>query len=340
MHAYSASRKPLVGKKAGVSALNKGDGNFEDPCEDFRSGDVPVLIVSVLDCIRNGIVGNRKNEVCLSNEEGIDKLIELLEVSPFVLRTPVLRLMSDLLGNSLLVSVLQAWRSRKTMRSSAQILAHCWLDEEVRLDGVRERGVLANLTDPLGNHSWPIDPRIPTLTNDNGGGTSEDSGRSLTVNKLAAAIAQGRNVGLGSVPMQIRGQVLETDVRVILSNIFDQIGVFCSNGSELPPVSPSTSAVVEDNSSGNMRDDHSVGSEFSQEPIISSTSENQLSPSDYQVLSMAQRYMLLREGTWWREVLTQLQQNGILPIEADSSLIEAYMESSFDATMAAQLEQM
>ena len=97
---------------------------------------------------------------------------------------------------------------------------------------------------------------------------------------------------------------------------------------------------MDDYSSDIMRDDNSMGSEFSQEPIITTTGGSQLSPSDYQVLSMAQRFLLLREGTWWREVLTHLQQNRILPIEADSVLIESHMESSFDATIAAQLEQM
>jgi hypothetical protein len=313
-----------------------------------------VLIVSILDCIKSGVVGHHKNEDKFAEEEGIDKLLDLLEVSPYVLRTPVLRLLSDLLENNpLITSVLQAWRSRKTLRSSAQLLAHCWLDEEFRLDGVRiERGVLANLTDPLGNHSWPVDPRIPVLHQDatvssSGAGNSETSARSLIVSKLAAAIAEGRNVALGSVPMPIRGQVLEKDVRVILANVFNQIGVFQQSVNNNNVEDGMLSTVMEDGNSPNGRggngqdDEHSVGSEMSREPFITtSASESKLSPSDYQVLAMAQRFLILREGSWWRQVLAELQSNRVLPIEADAALIEERMERAFDATVSSQLEQM
>jgi hypothetical protein len=319
-----------------------------------------VLTVSVLDCIKSGIVGHNRNEIALADAEGIDRLLELLEVSPFVLRTPVLRLLSDLLENPLLKSVLQAWRSKKTLRSSAQLLAHCWLDEEFRLDAVRDQGVLANLNDPLGNHSWPVDPRIPVAGSSTaacGTGTMESASsllttettfqqtsRSLIVSKLAAAIAEGRNVAMGSVPMPVRGQVLEKDVRVVLASIFDTMGVYLgANNNQLADKYEGLSTVEEDNESPaqlhtNVEDDD--GSEMSQEPFISSSGESKLSPSDFQVLAMAQRFLILREGSWWRTVMQQLQQQGILPIEADAALIEDRMEKAFDATVSAQLEQM
>lgn len=343
MHAYSLSRKPLVGRKAGLAIAFKGEGDIEDPWEDFRAGDVPILIVAVLDCIHSGIVGNARNEVCLASEEGIDKLLELLEVSPFVLRTPVLRLLSDLLENSLLMSVLQAWRSRKTLRSSAQILAHCWLDEECRLDGRRDKGVLANLQHPLGNHSWPIDPRIPTSTDGQavpmGGNGELDAVRSLTVTKLASAILEGRNVAHGSVPMNIRGQVLEKDIRAILASIFEQIGIFGGQAVDGDDDLSSHLSALQEGDEGN-EEDNSLASQFSEEPIVSSSGEQQLSPSDNQVLSVAQRFQELKSGEWWRATIQQLQQLGVRPIEADMALIDRHMESSFDAAMAAQLEQM
>lgn len=235
------------------------------------------------------------------------------------------------------------------------------------MDASRQNGVLANLTDPLGNHSWPIDPRIPTLANSTSGGAAATNGdlndgtmgagamsKSLIVSKLAAAIAEGRNVALGSVPMNIRGQVLDKDMRVVLASIFSQMGVFLNedfmgdNGMDASNGLGLLSTVEEEEgrlgtgqgAGNNNEDDRSVGSEMSQEPFISSSGESKLSPSDYQVLAMAQRFLVLREGAWWRTVLATLQQNGVLPIEADAALIENRMEKAFDATMSAQLEQM
>ena len=71
----------------------------------------------------------------------------------------VLRVISDILENRDLVVHARLWKSPKTMRTAAQLATHCWLDEEVRLDGARVpgQGVVCNLIDPLGNHVWPID---------------------------------------------------------------------------------------------------------------------------------------------------------------------------------------
>ena len=68
--------------------------------------------------------------------------------------------------------------------------------------------------------------------------------------------------------------------------------------------------------------------------------DQNLSPTEKQVLSIAMRYDTLREGEWWYVVLKELQQDNVHPIEADTNLLEERRENVFEATRTVQFEQM
>ena len=89
----------------------------------------------------------------------------------------VLRILADLLENSKLFFFSSSRGGRpKSMRTAAQIFAHCWLDEEARLDVSRGKdGIISNIEEPLKNHDWPVD----TFTQ--GPGESISSDGSLTL---------------------------------------------------------------------------------------------------------------------------------------------------------------
>lgn len=55
------------------------------------------LIISIIDCFRIAVINNQVNEITLAVSEGIDILLELLEVSSFPMRIQIYRLLSDLL---------------------------------------------------------------------------------------------------------------------------------------------------------------------------------------------------------------------------------------------------
>ena len=118
-------------------------------------------------------------------------------------------------------AVSRAWRSPKTMRSAAQLSIYCWLDEEVRLDGVREDGVISNIMDPLGEHCWPVDatqvPPAESISSLASVQTGTDTlSKSLAVSRLSAAILHSRfsnDIPLGNVPLNMRKIVLEKDIR-------------------------------------------------------------------------------------------------------------------------------
>ena len=107
------------------------------------------------------------------------------------------------------------------MRSAAQLSIYCWLDEEVRLDGVREDGVISNIMDPLGEHCWPVDatqvPPAESISSVASVQTGTDTlSKSLAVSRLSAAILHSRfsnDIPLGNVPLNMRKIVLEKDIR-------------------------------------------------------------------------------------------------------------------------------
>jgi hypothetical protein len=228
---YITKRPALIGLKAGIKIMKHLDVNdpYSDPTENPYSGDVSVLIIAILHCFQNCIIGNVDNELQFVELEGLDILLDLLEISPFVLRIHVLRLLSNLLKNTEILGFFYNWRSSKSFRSAGQMICHAWLDEEVRLRGERQKdhGIIANVFDPLGNHNWAVAPFEVPLVGMFAATTGEEIlSQSVTVNKLATAILAGRNAIQTNLPVHICTKVLESDVRVILSDILHSVGLY------------------------------------------------------------------------------------------------------------------
>jgi hypothetical protein len=463
---YVTKRPPIIGLKAGLKIINDADLNdpYIDPLDNPFGGEISVLIIAIIDCFSKAVMGNSQNELIFAEMEGIDLIFDLLEISSFILRIHILRLISDLLYNPLLISFVYSWRSSKTLRSASQLVCHSWLDEESRLNGERNasNGIICNLMNALGNQSWPLaDFEIPllggsqtlslTLANttspllnagmtaggfgtegtgmrlggmdsssiftggflQNNGGIAGQSSSSVIVSKLATAILAGRNAIQTNLPIDISLQVLQYDSRIILSNIFQSLRLFeiYQIENELNPYKVNSSNLndqqhlVEQSEVGegerslspsasnpNIVTNHVITSNndtFSQQlspqynPIIknkhqlppSATSPNnaigggglnspsaamsyhsttninfnniihgfdeiKLTPKEKQVLSIAKKYIMLRESDWWKNIYHSLQMMGVTPIESDMALIDMRLEYSFDTSIALQVEQM
>ncbi len=227
---YVRYRKPLAGAKAGVSLTlsHEGEESVQDPLENPFGGEISILVVAILDCFSNAVVGNRAIEAHFADQEGIDTLLDLLETSPFVLRIQVLRLLSNILSNQKLISYVNAWRSPKTLRSAAQVLCHCWLDEEVRLHGERlENGVICDVYHPFGNHQWPAalvnNAPISSDTLNNYSATA--NGLSPTLNGNGSGFssplqeATGFNATLGSTAVTGRNDVTNNGKSVTVTKL-------------------------------------------------------------------------------------------------------------------------
>ena len=345
LHNYTEFRRPLVGRKAGVKLSLKGDDEIDDPSEDPKGGDVPILIVSVVDCILLSLVGNVKSEARFAKEEGIDALLNLIEVSSYTLRTQVLRVFCDLIENQRLLPFLHAWRGPKSARSAAQLIAHCWLDEEVRMDSKRQQGVFANIFDSLGNHDWPVDTVTQLKGESLSSSSLTDFGPSLAVTKLANAILASKGIVEGNVEMDVRGSVLNTDTRCVIARSMELMGLFESDS--YPTLNLDTRKKLNNENDVNILD--LENNEYNEEdyedeakplPVLAATGSLGLTPADKQAIAIARLYRLIRTGQYWKMIADELEQEGIKPIEADLAMIETFLESCFDATQSIQLQQM
>ena len=229
---YTKSRRVQVGKTAGVKLLGEVQQLEKDENDLKPGGDLTIFIVAVLDCVQNGIVGSVENEIQFAQEEGVDAVLDLLEVSPVLLRIKVLRLLSGLLENPQLMAFGHAWRSNRTMRSAAQIICHCWLDEEIRLGVCRDRtGLLANIFDPLKSHAWPeiLGPQVfPSAAESIGGSSFESAEKIGTVdqsvfsnNTKAPRHHAPAKIEAGNISNHVRNEALAVDTRLILTRILE-----------------------------------------------------------------------------------------------------------------------
>ena len=346
---YADSRRPLVGKKAGI-ALTADDNELEDPTTVKPGGDISVHLVAVLDCISRAVVSNRKNEARFAQVEGVDGLLDVVEVAPLLIRVQSLRLLSDLLDNQRLVTFALAWRSGKTMRSAGQLLAHAWMEEEVRLINEREKGVICNLWDPLGCHHWPKDNVIPDLSAAalDGLSSSNVSSPSASVQmtssavaKLSAMIAANRCGVHAGVQSDVRASLLKLDIRGIIANIMSQLGLLEISSvvsAVMPPSTAGEGLATDDLWEKTPTENGSPGTKSTS--LVQNRPDDSLSPMDRQVVSMAARYGVIREGQWWNAIKEELSMEGIVPIEADLSLMLERLENLFEAARAIQFEQM
>lgn len=379
---YVMKRPALIGLKAAIKIdknTEKGDP-MPDPLDVSIAGEVSILIVAVLDCLNNAVVSNSVNEMALADLEGLDVLLDILEISPFVLRLQVLRLLSDLLMNAKLSSFVNCWRSSKTLRSAAQVLCHAWMDEEARLNSERKAdGVICDLLNPLGNHEWPRSEAEIPLVGFNNDGFNNTYSQSLTVTKLATAILAGRSAVQTNLPVDICIEAMRNDSRSILSVILESLGLFdlyhvydeqspfkmksfsSNDGSglerikeegreESSPQSRRQDATVMFSPSQSRRTPGTISSpnkmklsaslSIKLSTVESTFDDIRLPPREKQVLAVARKYLALREGEWWREVKAFIETKGVLPIEADANLLSSRLDHAFDAAMATQSEQM
>lgn len=203
--------------------------------------------------------------------------------------------------------------------------------------------------------------------------------QSVTVTKLASAILASRNAIQTNLPVHICTQALESDTRVILSDLLGNIGMFdlyhiadeknpfksyheqenhISNDTNRrrnsgrrarlsvnsDPGNQNGNQLNEEDEDGIYQDNEGEEDEgMDMNSIRSGTGfdDVKLSPREKQVLVVAKKYIALREGEWWRFVQQYVEiHNHIIPIEADAKLMNDRLEYAFDAAIATQTEQM
>lgn len=108
------------------------------------------LLISVLDCLWNAVVGSGRNAARFLALDGLSALLMLLEAVPSLLHGQILGCIADVCEHPEAVTELLAWRSDRTGRDAPQLLVALWLEQDALLDiGDERSGVLRNLERPL-----------------------------------------------------------------------------------------------------------------------------------------------------------------------------------------------
>ncbi|KDO33711.1 hypothetical protein SPRG_19321 [Saprolegnia parasitica CBS 223.65] len=110
------------------------------------------LIVAIVGCVWSSIIGNPDNEIAFIQSEGVDNLLDLLELAPRIMFGQVLGALAELCVNPKASAYYHAWKSKKHI-SASQMLLLMYADEEKRLSVARPpTGVISNVHRPLLAH--------------------------------------------------------------------------------------------------------------------------------------------------------------------------------------------
>ncbi len=88
--------------------------------------------MSILDCLWNAILGNRKSEAVFLDSEGLYVLLEFLEVCDDMHKKMALSCLSSLIENPKAIPYFCDWNSGKTMINATQLLIKTYNKEDQR----------------------------------------------------------------------------------------------------------------------------------------------------------------------------------------------------------------
>lgn len=105
--------------------------------------------VSILDCLWNSILGNRKSESVFLDNEGLFVLLEFLEVCDDMHKKMALSSLSYLIENPKATPYFSDWNSGKSMINATELLIKIFNKEDLRFQVKYDEGIIVNKTRPL-----------------------------------------------------------------------------------------------------------------------------------------------------------------------------------------------
>jgi hypothetical protein len=284
-------------RAGGVAALRDSLGYKK---EDAAKNNF--MIFAVVSCIWNVVIGNRQSEARLVDIEGVDALLDLLEVCPVVMRKQLLGVLADLCKNPKASRMFRAWKSDISMKGATTLLLELWEAEEKR-NGVSrtDKGLLNNLDRPLdaakakqvnADSDEPTDAdqltgNAPPIAGPEGGGVEEDPEASPAFARLSQALQAARE--LDDSEQRLKDSVEATDMRCTIFSVLASVGF----------------DEVEDG----------------------------LAIHEHMTFACARQYPEFRKGQQWLDVKGGLKAQEVAPISADFLLIESKVEEAFNIAM-------
>ncbi|EAR84467.2 hypothetical protein TTHERM_00691650 (macronuclear) [Tetrahymena thermophila SB210] len=143
--------KKLFRQKGGVDMIVNA---LKDPNLGI-SARYALYAVSILDCLWNSILGNRKSESVFLDNEGLFVLLEFLEVCDDMHKKMALSCLSYLIENPKATPYFCDWNSGKTMINATQLLIKIYNKEDNRFQVKYDDGIIVNKNRPLNPMTAP-----------------------------------------------------------------------------------------------------------------------------------------------------------------------------------------
>jgi hypothetical protein len=131
--------------------------------------------LSVLDCLWNAVLGNKKSESLFLDNEGYYVLMEFIEACDEIHRKLSLTCLSQLVENPKTAPYFDDWNSIRSMKNSTQLLVKLYEEEEIKYQVEYKDGVLQNMDRPLNPNIVQIDRTRKILRKVNAENEDEDS---------------------------------------------------------------------------------------------------------------------------------------------------------------------
>lgn len=165
---FADKDNPMRSRQLCASVLAGLCDNHEENCKEFRKKDgVEVLraeviytpdesaenhnfyTISMVDCVWRAVVGTRKNEVRFLDAGGLFALLDVLEVTPMLLKRQIIGCLADLTQYRKAAKLFAQWNSQVTMKGALKILLELWQCEQNSAGSTAPDGVLRDIDRPL-----------------------------------------------------------------------------------------------------------------------------------------------------------------------------------------------
>ncbi|KAF0692652.1 Aste57867_16291 [Aphanomyces stellatus] len=262
------------------------------------------LIIAVVGCVWASVIGNPESEIALIQTEGVDNLLDLLEICPVVMRGQVLGVLAELCENPKAVAYFQAWKSKKQF-GATQMLLRMYADEEKRLGVQRPpNGIIQNISRPLDVHATTVFGTYRFVTRTNNSLADDKTtlppppsppSSAVAFVRLKQALVHSKGTRHTDPNRRLVMATEKVDLRSKIFAVLASVGFSC------------------------ITDDLSF--------------EEQIT------MAVAKEFPVFHIGDAWLDVKTALYAQGIRPIYADALLIEMELEHVYSIVTHVRVSQ-
>lgn len=305
----------------------------------------PSLLIRVIDTLWSAVCGNTQSEAAFVKYEGLDALLELLEVCAPLQLSQAMGLLASLVRNRRAAVLFRSWHSDRNHGISAVALVlRLFEDEEMRLACARPRGVLDNLERPLRGTGGteerakatvkvePFSPGSDVHGNEEGGGSEAGShlggGRRHGARSLRGDTSKPEAVVVEGATQEEAGAAAQSSAAA-----FSRLAQALAAGDRQDP----EKAIVQRVSTLDLR-----GKVAAVLEAVGFDGCAALLPercSEQQTLIMAKHYVEFRAREAWLDVRAQLNARGVKPIHCDRAELERALRHGMDVALAARDDQ-